>query len=514
MKYLRYLILSILFLFPITAFASGSVSVNKTSLNIAPNKSATFKVVATNAAGKVTITSSDTDIVTINKTSEWVENGTLTVTATGKKTGNAKITITVDAATFDKEVIKKTYTINVRVQSTVNTLNSIGLSNGVLSPVFNANTTNYTATIDDSSVVITAVKGDNYQTISGTGTKSLNYGINKFNVVVKSESGVSNTYTITITRPDRRSSNNNLKTLSTNQGNITFDKNTTTYNLKVNSNISSITLNATLEDDKASFVKGYGPRTINLNYGNNAIEVKVQAENTSLKTYTINVNRKDNRSNNNYLKDITLSKGDIIFNKDILEYNTTVYFDVTKLDVVALPEDSKAKVVVTNPDLKVGNNIITINVTSENMEKRTYKLIVKRLSEEEKMSDNNNISSLQVLGHDLNFDNETLEYDLKIKDEYALVFEISLEDSKAGYSIEGNKALEEGSIIRVISTSESGKTKEYKFNIHKDINNNLLKNNSIIIYICFGGIGFILGIVVTLILTKHKKKTIDNNQMY
>ena len=106
-KYFKYIIFSMLLLFPVTVLAAGSVTVDKTSLNIAPNKATTFNIIAKNSAGKVTITSSDTSIVTVNKTSEWVENGTLTVTATGKKTGNARITVVVDAATFDEEIIKK-----------------------------------------------------------------------------------------------------------------------------------------------------------------------------------------------------------------------------------------------------------------------------------------------------------------------------------------------------------------------------------------------------------------------
>ena len=82
---------------------------------------------------------------------------------------------------------------------------------------------------------------------------------------------------------------------------------------------------------------------------------------------------------------------------------------------------------------------------------------------EVKKSDNNNVSSLKILGHDLDFEKEKLEYNLNIKDEYALVFEIDLEDAKASYKIEGNEDLKDGSVIKVLSTSESGKTKEYKF---------------------------------------------------
>lgn len=406
-------------------------------------------------------------------------------------------------------------TASIRLNSTNNNLSSLSLSNGALSPAFNASTTNYTSTINAANVTIKATTSDSKAKISGTGTKTLNYGANTFNIVVTSESGSKKTYKIVITRPDSRSNNNNLKSLSTDKATISFNKNTTTYNLNVDSNVNSIKINATLEDSKSSFVSGFGPRTVNLNYGNNKIEIKVKAENTNIKTYTINVNRKDNRSSNNYLKEITLDKGNILFNKNTLEYSTTVYYDVTKINVVATPEDSKATVTINSPNLLVGNNLITIVVKAENGATRTYKITVIRYDENVKMSDNNNISTLKVLGHEIDFKPDVLEYDLTIKDEYALVFEVSLEDPKSNYTIEGNKELKDGSIIKVISKSESGLDKEYKFNIHKEKvkedknDNNNQNNHNIFIYTI---IGFISGILITIIVTKIINKK-NNNKL-
>lgn len=406
-------------------------------------------------------------------------------------------------------------TASIRLNSTNNNLSSLSLSNGALSPAFNASTTNYTSTINAANVTIKATTSDSKAKISGAGTKNLNYGANTFNIVVTSESGSKKTYKIVITRPDSRSNNNNLKSLSTDKATISFNKNTTTYNLNVDSNVNSIKINATLEDSKSSFVSGFGPRTVNLNYGNNKIEIKVKAENTNIKTYTINVNRKDNRSSNNYLKEITLDKGNILFNKNTLEYSTTVYYDVTKINVVATPEDSKATVTINSPNLLVGNNLITIVVKAENGATRTYKITVIRYDENVKMSDNNNISTLKVLGHEIDFKPDVLEYDLTIKDEYALVFEVSLEDPKSNYTIEGNKELKDGSIIKVISKSESGLDKEYKFNIHKEKvkedknDNNNQNNHNIFIYTI---IGFISGILITIIVTKIINKK-NNNKL-
>lgn len=356
---------------------------------------------------------------------------------------------------------------NVRIKSTNNTLNGLSISNGTLSPSFSGSTLKYTATVNAVSTTINAVKGDNYQTISGAGNKTLKYGSNTFNVVVSSESGAKKTYTIVITRPDNRNTNNDLKSLMVDVGDIKFNKNTLNYTLNVDTNVSSAVVSATVADSTATLVSGFGNRKVNLNYGKNTILVKVKAENEKIKTYTIVINRKDDRSTNNFLKSLDLSNGDITFDKNNLNYNLSVYYDVTKIDITALAEDAKAKVVVNNKDLIVGDNIITIVVTAENQQVRTYTLNIKRLSEAEKMSDNNNVSKIDIIGHKFNFEADVLQYNISIADEDELFFNIQLEDENAVSSIKGNENLKDGSVVTVTSTSESGIEKTYKFNITK-----------------------------------------------
>ena len=65
---------------------------------------------------------------------------------------------------------------------------------------------------DNSSVTVsaTAEKG----TVSGTGTVNLNYGSNVVNVTVTAPAGNKKTYTITITRNDKRSNDSSLKSIT------------------------------------------------------------------------------------------------------------------------------------------------------------------------------------------------------------------------------------------------------------------------------------------------------------
>ena len=389
------------------------------------------------------------------------------------------------------------------MQSNNNNLSTLSLSNGSLSPSFNANTTNYTATVDASSVVINATKSDSNAKISGNGTKQLAYGKNTFKVVVTSESGIAKTYTIIINRPDNRSTNNYLKSLSISNGTIKFNKNTNTYNVDVDSNVISLKVSAALEDSKATFVSGYGARNVNLKYGKNSILVKAKAENGSIRTYTINVNRKDSRSTNNYLKSLNIVNVNIPFNKETLVYNTSVSYDVTRVDIDAVVEDSKAKVVINNKDLIVGDNTITVVVTSENEQVRTYTINIKRLTEEEKMSDNNNVNQIKIFGHEYDFFNDVLEYNITIgSDEKDLLFNIDLEDENATYVIDGNKDLVNGSIITIKAISESGIEKEYKFNINKTPTIAKKEVNPML----YGVGGFALGMITMFIISLLLKK--------
>jgi len=303
----------------------------------------------------------------------------------GANYGNTTISVSNPSATDEvgDSIAVSGGSHNVKVLSDVNTLSNLTISNGTIN--FNENTTEYNLTIDSDSTNISATKKDSSSSVSGdTGNKTLNYGMNTFKITVTSESGKSKVYTINITRPDNRSKTNTLSSLKLSNGKIDFNKNTTSYNVTVENNISSIKVEASLTDNKSSFVSGYEPRTVNLNVGNNSIEIKVKAENEEVKTYTINVTRKDvdkpvennptnndpvkeepKKSNNTNLSELKLSEGTLIFDKEKTEYKVTVSYDVEKIEVTTKTEDEKAKFeIIGNEELKVGENTITIKVVA------------------------------------------------------------------------------------------------------------------------------------------------------
>lgn len=99
------------------------------------------------------------------------------------------------------------------------------------------------------------------------------------------------TQTTTTEKPkeDTRSKENNLSSLSVNEGNISpkFSANTTKYTVNLEGNKTKIKIDAKAKDSKAK-VSGTGEK--NLKVGKNTFVVKCTAENGSTRNYTIIVN--------------------------------------------------------------------------------------------------------------------------------------------------------------------------------------------------------------------------------
>lgn len=126
--------------------------------------------------------------VTVNNAAGTTDGGNTTVsanTSTGTSTAN---TSTSDGNTK---------------QSADNSLKSLTISPGTLSPSFSGSTTKYTATVgnDVTELAVSATPvNDKASVESVTGNTNLAVGNNDVKIVVKAENGVTATYTITVTR--------------------------------------------------------------------------------------------------------------------------------------------------------------------------------------------------------------------------------------------------------------------------------------------------------------------------
>ena len=461
----------------------SSLSISGGSINFNPDTT----------SYSTTINSQTATISAIKKDSSSSMTGNLGTVSLNYGTNTFKINVTSETG------VTRTYTINITrpdTRSKNNYLSSLAVSNTNIT--FNRNTLVYNLSTTSDNVQISATKDDNKTSVTGTGRFNLNYGTNTYRVNVTAENGSTRTYTININREDTRSSNNNLKSLTLSKGNLNFNKSTTTYNVDVDKDTTSVKIEATLEDVKASFENGFGPRTINLNPGNNTIYIKVRNEIGNVKTYTININREDGKSSDSTLKEIKLSEGKIDFKTDVLEYKINVEYDVNTFKIDALPTDGKSKVNITGDEkLKVGENTFTITVEAENGKITTYIVKVTRKEEGYKLSTNNYIKSLTIKNHSIDFDKKTYKYTIKTK-EKKLDISVTLDDRKSEYKISGNKNLKNGSKVLIKVIAEDGSNRTYTLNIKKS-NNALIITLIIVITIITGG-------AITFILLKRKKK--------
>ena len=104
--------------------------------------------------------------------------------------------------------------------------------------------------------------------------------------------------------------------------------------------------------------------------------------NTTNKKPSSNKNNKKEetkKSDNNYLSSITLSDGNITFDKDVLTYDVIVDYETTTIEIKANVEDDKATITGDGKHtLNVGSNVIKITIKAEDESERTYTLNINR----------------------------------------------------------------------------------------------------------------------------------------
>ena len=273
----------------------------------------------------------------------------------------------------------------VNPPSSNNNLSSLNVSNGSIN--FNKNNTNYSVNVDSNvtSINISASAEDGGASISGTGAKGLNFGNNRFDIIVTAPSGAKKNYTINVNRKDNRSSNNRLASLSVNGAELNpkFSSGNENYNVSVPYSIANLSINAKAEDSKAKVNISSTALTAE---ETTDVRITVTAENGSTKTYVIHATRgKDPNkilSTNNYLSNLSVSNGVLSpqFNKDQEKYIVYLPYEVDSINIDGTVEDTRyATIKKEGPDkLSIGNNNYKLIVTAEDGSTKTYTIIVSR----------------------------------------------------------------------------------------------------------------------------------------
>lgn len=458
----------------------------------------------------------DIKLTKITPATGWENNSTTLIDLTNQSYEEGQgLTTTLNIATLTfsvnssvnygiKEIKLKGYDVleeqnhSFKILSSNNYLSSLTVSG--IDFLFNRNTTTYNLETTRDSVSINATVMDtnsNFKENYGPRSVNLNYGKNTIQIIVVAQNGATNTYTLNIERLDQRSNNNNLKELKVSEGTLSpdFNKNILTYNVSVSHDVKSVAIEATKEVASSTYVENFGPRTIDLVDGLTTAQIKVKSETGIEKTYTLNITKSE-KSSNNYLKAVKLSNATINFDKNVYEYNINVLYNVLEMEIIAVPEDIKAKVEKQgNKALVIGENIFTVNVIAENGSVLTYKFIINRLEEGRVLSSNNYLSELLISEYPIDFNKDLTNYNIKIEDESRLTISYNQEDPNATVSIEGNNALKNGSKIFIKVTSEDNTVRTYTINIEKD------EFNMYYIYI-----GAVILVVLLLLVFLFRKK--------
>ncbi len=377
--------------------ATGSFSVNKSSLSITVGSKGTFTINVSNCEGQFTISSSDTSVATVSSSSEWLSDST-TITVTGKKAGTATITITAtDVADTSEQEVTGSKTIKVTVSEVTKSSNA-SLSNLGITPYdfsnFTSGTTSYTVNVpyETTSISIYATKGHSGQTISGTGTKTLSVGTNTFSVKVTAEDGTTTkTYTLNIVRSATSSvaTLSNLGITPEEYDFTTFTSGTTSYEVDVPYEAEVIEIYAEATSSRAT-VTGTGEKTLEV--GTNTFEVIVTAEDGTTQTYTLIITRANEHGwiglINIEIAGYTLNPE---FDNEVYEYQIDIDTLIDQLEITTEVSSDEYEVEIAgNENLQEGENVITILVmNTEDDTTTTYQLIVNIAEEEIDLSEVN-----------------------------------------------------------------------------------------------------------------------------
>lgn len=197
-----------------------------------------------------------------------------------------------------------------------------------------------------------------------------------------------------------KSSNANLSNLGITPNDFSgFKSGTTTYNVTVPNDVTTVNVYAKKGHDKQT-ISGTGNKTLEV--GSNTANVVVTAEDGTKKTYTINITRQEEKVEEDKDEDedkeiventeneqiefglselkIDNFKLEPEFKANTYEYNIDLDEDIDKLEITAKATEENAKIEITgNEELTEGKNIITILVTNEKEEiTKTYQIVVNK----------------------------------------------------------------------------------------------------------------------------------------
>lgn len=330
-KILFLILLFFVILFCNTIVNAASFSASASKKTLTKGSTATVTITANDCAGKFSITSSDSNVVSISSSSEWVESGSKSITITAKKEGTAKITIKAnDVSDSSANVVSGSKSINITVKDSTtnsdNSNNSDNSSNNNNNQNNNGNNNN-----------------DNAEPSEPTFTST------NETVYAKSKANIRSSYS----------------TSSTKVGSLSEGDNVTRIGIG-NNGWSKITYNGQTAYVSTSLLTKTKPEENNKNNEttdnttNNSEENNDKTEETILQLDELKIE--------NY--ELTPE-----FSKDIYEYKINIDEDIEKLDIEPISNDKDITIEIKgNENLKIGDNLITITLKKDGIEEKVYNI--------------------------------------------------------------------------------------------------------------------------------------------
>jgi len=368
----------------------------------------------------------------------------------------------------------KTYIFHIYKEQDSNVfLNSIHVSNGSetyeLNPVFDKYTNNYIVEVPNhvSSVDIAATTESSSASVSINNPSTLKSGVNQASITVSNGDAEPNVYQLSIVK--QKGSNPNLLKIEAVGYTLdeAFDKNLTEYHLTIPKNVNKLSLKITPEESTTTYtIRGNN----NLIQNVNQITITAIAENKTKKVYYLYVSK--DISNNNNLSNIELSEGELSpeFDKNEINYRVSVPQEVDRITINGILEDTNARITGNGEhSLVTGDNEISLVVTSELGEEKTYTINVHRNASDDasllKIENDQNSEVIKV---------SDTKYLINVQHE---VKRITINgypnDSKATISGNGTYDLTTGeNKISLVVTSESGQVVVYEVVVVRDLSHN------------------------------------------
>lgn len=285
------------------------------------------------------------------------------------------------------------------------------------------------------------------------------------------------------------SNNNSLSSIKVNDDGKFFDENKTSFDLTIKSDTANIVV--TTKDGKAK-VKGDGQQK--LNYGKNTFKIEVTAEDGSKKVYTLNINRPDSRSKENYLLDFGFLNHDIKFDKNKTEYELIVENNISKIGLFA--SDTKSSIpktdmfsnalIIDGTKISVSKKAIgaefvlnDINLFKKIMELGDYYVTVQKA--EKKCNDDEKECSYYKDGELVyeTIDKDSYNEEFVYMNNELITYYSNSDDSKNDFGIFAFEDLKVGTnSLKYKVTAENGDERVYTFNIiRKDADGKVADND-------------------------------------